>query len=152
MRAISIDPGETVGWAVWHEEGQLFDQGEYEWEDFLVHLEKMLEKDAIDHIIMEDYRLRKSASKAMINNQFLTVQVIGVIKWFSRKYDIPLTLQLPAQAKQFWDNDKLKMIDVYERGQRHSRDAVRHGLYFFYNGGGKDLIDNSLKDLLGGLT
>lgn len=147
MTVISVDPGETVGWALWVD-GELLDQGEYEWEEFLERLEELLQSGKVEVVVMEDYRLREKASKAMINSRFLTVQVIGVVKWLAKKHDVPVYLQLPALAKQFWDNDKLKKIGYYEKGIRHSRDAVRHGLYFFYNGEGQQFANKSLAELL----
>jgi hypothetical protein len=154
VRILSIDPGETTGWAVW-ENGELVNQGQDDHTDFLDTLESLLQAvhegqgPDLDLLVVEEYRLRQSASKAMVGNTFLTCEIIGVIGWLARKFTVGVAYQTPAQ-KDWWDNDKLKRAGLYARGLDHSRDAVRHGLYFWYLGQGKDVPKKrSLEEVLG---
>ena len=140
MRYISIDPGETVGYTTWQGRERL-DQGELGIIDFLTMLEGMVGRGELDLIIYEGYALRRSSAKAMIGNEFETPQVIGVIKWFAHKAGIPTVKQSPAQ-KEFFNNDRLKQLGLYDRGQRHSRDSVRHALYWqFFTGGVREVSE-----------
>lgn len=141
----SIDPGETVGWAIW-QDGIMLKQGQDPFIQFLDNFEGAIGE--LDHIVLEEYRLRESSSKAMIGDEFITSQVIGVIKWFARKNNVKVHLQSPAQ-KDWWTNEKLKLTGYYVRGQQHSRDAIRHGLYWWYIGGGKEYCPLGIEELFG---
>lgn len=126
MKYISIDPGETVGYSIW-EDSKRLTQGEKKTIDFLIMLEDII--DELDLIIYEGYALRRSSAKAMINNEFITSQVIGVIKWLAYKAKVETVKQSPAQ-KEFFTNNRLKKLGLYDRGQQHARDSVRHALYY----------------------
>lgn len=126
MRYISIDPGETIGYSVWNGTERV-EQGELGITEFLHKLEEKVGE--LDLIIYESYALRRSSAKAMIGNEFETPQVIGIIKWIAYKAGIPTVKQSPAQ-KKFFGDDRLKKLGLYDRGQRHSRDSVRHALYW----------------------
>ncbi|MDI6840451.1 MAG: hypothetical protein QMD71_06370 [bacterium] len=115
-----------MGYSIWQGKERL-EQGELGVTQFLHMLEERIEE--FDTIIYENYALRKSSAKAMIGSEFETPQVIGVIKWFAYKAGVKLVKQSPAQ-KKFFGDDRLKMLGFYDRGQRHSRDSVRHALYY----------------------
>lgn len=146
MRVMSIDPGGTVGWADWAD-GRLIEQDQDEPVAFLNMLEGTIAN--YDHLVIEEYRLRQSSAKAMIGDTFETSQVIGAIMWMARKQGVEVTTQSPA-FKTFWDNDKLKHLGLYVRGKDHSRDAVRHGLYWWFNGKGTQHCPQTLTDILRG--
>jgi len=138
MRYISIDPGETVGYSVWNGTERV-EQGELGITEFLHKLEEKVGE--LDLIIYESYALRRSSAKAMIGNEFETPQVIGVIKWIAYKAGIPTVKQSPAQ-KKFFGDDRLKKLGLYDRGQRHSRDSVRHALYWqFFTAGIREVSE-----------
>ncbi len=117
-----------MGYSTWKGRERL-DQGELGITDFLTMLEGMVGRGELDLIIYEGYALRRSSAKAMIGNEFATPQVIGVIRWVAYKAGVELVKQSPAQ-KEFFSNDRLKHLGLYDRGQRHSRDSVRHALYW----------------------
>ena len=138
MRWISIDPGETTGWSYWSHNKRM-DAGQSTFEEFCEELEESIEQDGITLIVYEDYKLRASSAKAMIGNGFPAVQVIGVVKWLANKYDVELVVQTPAQ-KEFFTDERLKLLGLYDRGQQHARDSVRHALYYqFFTGKTRDL-------------
>ena len=58
------------------------------------------------------------------------VEAIGVIKLYSELQKIPILSQTPAQGKRFWTDKKIKQLDLWEPGQPHAMDALRHLLYF----------------------
>lgn len=132
--------GETVGYSIWKGKERLA-QGELKATDFLTMLEGMAERGELDLIIYEGYALRRSSAKAMIGSEFETPQVIGVIKWIAHKAGIPTVKQSPAQ-KKFFGDDRLKKLGLYDRGQRHSRDSVRHALYWqFFTAGIREVSE-----------
>lgn len=138
MRYISIDPGQTIGYSVWNGTERV-EQGELGIAEFLHKLEEKVGE--LDLIIYESYALRRSSAKAMIGNEFETPQVIGVIKWIAYKAGIPTVKQSPAQ-KKFFGDDRLKKLGLYDRGQRHSRDSVRHALYWqFFTAGIREVSE-----------
>lgn len=128
MVYLSCDPGETTGWSIW-EDMERLEQGELDMIGFMTMIEERAHE--WDMIIYESYALRRSSAKAMIGSEFETPQVIGVIKWVAHKNHLKVVKQSPS-LKSFFDNDRLKQLDLYDRGQRHSRDSVRHALYWQY--------------------
>lgn len=47
---------------------------------------------------------------------------------------IPYYFQTAQMAKNFVTDDRLIEWQFYQRGQRHSRDSMRHGLFFLLFG------------------
>jgi hypothetical protein len=58
------------------------------------------------------------------------VEAIGVIKLYHEIYRTPIISQTPSQGKAFWTDDRLKKLDLWEAGQPHAMDALRHLLYY----------------------
>lgn len=127
MRWISIDPGKTNGWSYW-EGTERLDAGEDQQMELYERIERYVE-DGLEFILYENYVLRQSSAKAMIGNKFPAAQVIGVLKWLAHKHKLKIDTQMPAQ-KEFFDNDKLKRLGLYDKGMQHCRDSVRHALYY----------------------
>jgi hypothetical protein len=48
--------------------------------------------------------------------------------------NITYNMQTAQQAKNFVTDELLQHWGFYERGQRHSRDSMRHALYFLLFG------------------
>jgi hypothetical protein len=57
------------------------------------------------------------------------VEAIGVIKLYAALNSITLVAQTPATGKRFWTDDKIKKLNLWEEGQPHAMDAMRHLLY-----------------------
>ncbi len=58
------------------------------------------------------------------------VEAIGVIKLYAAINRTPIMSQTPSQGKAFWTDDRLKKLDLWETGQPHAMDALRHLLYY----------------------
>ena len=130
---MSIDPGETSGICIAacnnpndKTDWQIMEVSEMNRKQ-LYHA---LETKPLDLVIYEEYKLYKDKAKAMIGNHFLTVQYIGVIKYLCEKRGIP-TLCSPTSNKAFWNNDRLKNMNLYVTSD-HRRDAIRHFLHWLY--------------------
>ena len=126
---LALDPGETNGWSLWEDERRI-DAGQDDWERLIGRLDR-LSKNGLRLIVYERYALRSSAAKSMIGSEFETVQVIGAVKLMGYQLGIKLVGQMPAQ-KEFFDNERLKKLDLYDVGKQHTRDSVRHALYYQY--------------------
>lgn len=81
-------------------------------------------------VIYETYRLYASKSKAMIGNEFETVQIIGVIKYICEKNGIKY-IDSSTDHKAFFNDKRLKKMGLYVPID-HKRDAIRHFLYWLY--------------------
>lgn len=99
-------------------------------------------------VIYEAYRLYASKSKAMIGNEFETVQIIGVIKYICEKRGIKF-IDSPTSNKTFWNDKRLKELGLYVPID-HKRDAIRHFLYWLYftakEADYRDLIKSTQRD------
>jgi len=127
MKWISIDPGETNGWSYWDGNERL-DKGQDTSLELFERVERYIDE-GMEFLLYENYVLRQSSAKAMVGNKFLTSQNIGVLKWLAHKHGLKIATQMPAQ-KEFFDNDKLKHLGLYDKGLIHCRDSVRHALYY----------------------
>jgi hypothetical protein len=78
-----------------------------------------------DVIIYEDFKLRPSLMKA----ELYSIQVIGVMRLYAARNNIPIPFTpIPSEAKAFWDDNKIKKIDLWrhQRGWNgHAMDALR---------------------------
>ena len=130
MMVVSFDPGKTTGYAVLDtnqmNEERIFDYGEIDTRDGkgLVHIEKKLFGLRPGHVMTESFTHRHQTG-----NDYTAVEVIGVIRKACFEKKIPFLLQSPG-LKKFWDNDKLKAIDLYIPAAPHCNDALRHLLYW----------------------
>lgn len=57
-----------------------------------------------------------------------SLELIGVARHLSRKYDCPFVLQGQSAAKNFCTDERLKALGWYERGKPHGVDAQRQVL------------------------
>jgi len=144
QRLLCLDPGETTGWALF-ENGLLTkcDQEKTVDTDKLIwhNLEKLFYAHKPTQVVCEDYRIYAHKLERHSNSQVMTLRLIGGIDllcenndamrdagfgWFS----IPIHYQMAAQAKGFITDDRLKDWGMWQEGMKHSRDAIRHGLYY----------------------
>lgn len=121
---IAVDPGKTCGWSLWKGK-KVLKTGQSN----SLTLFRLIEETDVKFVVYERFILRASAAKAMIGNEFGTVQTIGVLKYICKQKGIPCIGQTPAQ-RTFFTNDRLKEMGVYEKGKPHAMDSVRHGLYY----------------------
>lgn len=144
-----IDPGETVGWAMFVvKDGELevACHGQGDWEKFLWNFEDMLEKGYIDSILVEDYVVRTDTIGANIGSSLRTVRVMGVIEWLVAKAGLNQQLywQPPGIGERFFNQKRLKEMGMWAGRMEHARSAIKHGLYFLMFGEGKEWITHSM--------
>lgn len=131
-RILCFDPGHTTGYAVFHgvsliESGQL-DTDDMERAPAIIRDLFFRVKPTV--VICEDYRVYKWRQEHHVGSQMLTTRVIGCIETLCAFDFIPVVKHMAVVAKRFVTDDKLHAWDMYQKGQRHARDAIRHGCYY----------------------
>lgn len=136
---LALDPGETTGYALFKydhmvEAGQLATHNVYAGVDLL---EEMLKKHQPDMVVYEDYRVYAWKAQSHSWETLHTPRFIGAIQTLTYLRQIPVLAQMAQQAKMFCTDQKLQQWDYYQKGQRHARDAIRHGCYYLLFNNGK---------------
>ena len=142
---VCFDPGETTGLAIF-KDGKLSEtaqlitktrpQGIQVVDDLFCTLKgtrHRFEDSKHYHdvrVVMEDYKIYGWKTDSHSWSDLHTPKFIGGIEALCHIHNIPYHLQMAQQAKGFADDKKLKAWGYYDKGQRHARDAVRHGAYY----------------------
>jgi len=143
-RLLCLDPGETTGWAFFNQ-GELDQWGQIDtvniekqaiWND----LEDLIHNCGPTQVVCEDYRVYAHKLERHSNSQVVTLRLIGGIdllchqnyhiETYPKHASIPLHYQMATMAKGFVTDDRLKAWDMWQSGMKHSRDAIRHGIYY----------------------
>lgn len=139
-RLLAIDPGETTGWALF-EEGKLTRWGQEETVT-KVGKEKVLNWAPLmrlftmspDVVVCENYRIYAHKLERHSFSQVETLRLIGGIDLLcsmcNGKGPTPIYYQMSVQHKGFVKDERLKEWGFWKEGQKHSRDAIRAGIYF----------------------
>lgn len=132
---LCLDPGETTGWAIFYE-GELWANGQdptpdpTAMADLIRELVALPSLDRVGRIVYEEYRVRGNKFNEHVGSEVVTIQNIGAIKVIADGLDLPLTKQTAGMAKGFATDDKLRQWYLYQKGLKHSNDAIRHGVYY----------------------
>lgn len=136
-RLLALDPGETTGWCIWDcipgANDTMIACGQLDtWpiENQVKNFRALLNQYNPTQIVYEQYRVYEWKSDSHAWSDVPTLRIIGSIETFLLLNGIAYSHQTPQVAKHFVTDDKLKGWGLYERGQRHSRDAMRHATYF----------------------
>jgi hypothetical protein len=120
VTVIAFDPGHTTGVAS-HNEGMLTLMQVVG----LDTVNSVLDVGKPELIIYEKFFYQR---RDKVNLE--PVEVIGVIKLYAILTKTPIIGQAPQQAKSFWTDNKIKKLGLWEEGQPHAMDALRHLLYY----------------------
>lgn len=163
MRILSLDPGEKVGWAVaeldedslvpfvLHPESaepvtfaapelKIINHGISHLKDMALAVHKKI--DTYDVMIYETWRLRGSSAKAMIGNDFPSVQFIGMVRlacWLSPGTQIvdqsPATKSTADRVIPLLYPEIAKRIAAAPKAhdESHDTDALRHLAKWHYS-------------------
>jgi hypothetical protein len=135
MRILSLDPGGTTGWAVFEVEEDtepvLVDYGQIPGSlgGFLnwIHDTDGL---SVHRVVCESFTLREGVYGADLS----PVYIIGALE--ALIYNVAdkdfITYQEP-KIKPLCNNDRLKDMGFFKKGQQHANDAIRHGLIYLRN-------------------
>lgn len=144
-RLLALDPGETTGWSIWdsHDGGTYYEltalgqMASWDKDDNArtpIHLvasnfPKLLKEYDPSHVVYETYRVYDWKSDDHKWSDVPTLRIIGSIETRLLDAQVPYSYQTAQVAKNFVTDDLLKHWGFYQRGQRHSRDSMRHGIY-----------------------
>lgn len=125
-----LDPGETIGWAVFLK-GSLNGCGESSLHasphKVLISLcKEMMHPDVI---VTENYRVYPWKLRDHSWSAGYTLRVLGMIEGIAEEDSILLCKQMASLAKGFCHNRRLREWGYY-RTDTHARDAIRHGCYW----------------------
>lgn len=125
-----VDPGDTTGYAIFFEDdGELHIKGQADFDNFL----EFLMGNSFDHIVVEDYRLRKGKQAQQTGSRFQAVQVIGALKYVARQEGIKLEL-VDVQAKTLGSMySGIKPPSDHKKS--HEIDAYNIGIYWLVKNG-----------------
>lgn len=127
---LSLDPGETTGWACFTN-GRYASSGQLDTvTNPMRELRTLFNNIQPDAVVMEDYVVYAHKVQQHTNNKLITPRVIGMLEGICEEASLPLTKQLAAQAKGFVTDQKLRQWQLWQVGERHARDAIRHAVYY----------------------
>ena len=90
------------------------------------------------HIVCESFEFRRTERHRDFID-YIPREYIGVVKLFYQRFrsspgiqpaSLLLTQQTAMQAKNFFDDDKVKALGLWVPGKKHAMDATRHYLYY----------------------
>lgn len=138
MRVIALDPGGTTGYAIAvlddpRSFGFCYAQKKFD----EAGLSRLITQIHPHHIVCEDFEYR---NKARAGLDLTPVKLIGVVNYLCQIMRYELTMQKAAVGKGHFTDDRLKQLQVYQKGVPHGRDACRHLLHWLTFGKGHQYV------------
>lgn len=143
VTVLALDPGGSTGWAMWRAEKLVNAEGIAEYyNEFTTsgcftdpdHHETLialieLQRTEVFHLITESFinRPEKATQSELISRDY-----IGAMTLWCKQNDVRLHQQSSALAKTFVTDKKLKAMGYWSTN-KHSRDALRHMLFYMIN-------------------
>lgn len=139
-RRVAVDPGKNTGFA-------FFDGEDLQLSGVAIVDSHIVTKNLFEHIVeygpqeivIEDFRIYSWKAQELSWDRMDTPRLIGVLDYLAWEAGIPVIYQ-PASCKQAFPDARLKR-DGYYVSNKHTRDAIRHGLYRMHFGK-KEETDN----------
>lgn len=125
----AVDPGETCGWAHWRDD-QYMGSGEMSWRQWVYQVDQNRVNGGL--YVVESFRVLPWMTRGLAMSDLIPVQVIGIMRYLVG--DHYMVLQSPSLRKWFKGKDWAEYGVPEVPASRHARDAVMHGLYWFYFG------------------
>jgi len=104
--------------------------------DYLVGQHLIVNGNTLDNVVREKFEIicerfnfRKD-ERDRTKIIYTPAEIVGVVKLFSSRFQVPLHMQMAAEGKAFWTDAKLKKIGLYLPSKRHAMDAMRHLLQY----------------------
>jgi hypothetical protein len=147
MIMAGFDPGNTTGIALVDGE-EILEMLMLPFDDCL---EWILQYDwsNVSTIVCEDFRLFRNKAQKQVGSDFQSVQIIGALKIISKKYEIPLIMQMSSILSIAERQVGLKMPTNHD--QSHDVSALLHVRYYqirqgIYKSMGQRKTDRLLKE------
>jgi hypothetical protein len=123
---VGLDPGTTTGYV--SSNVRTFVTGQMGPQEHHVELMQLLVNHEPDVVVCEAFTFRPNPGRRSVVLD--SKEYIGVAKLYCHANEISYAEQQPNQGKGFWTDDKIKKVGLWEPGQRHAMDALRHVLYY----------------------
>ena len=131
------DPGETTGWAVFSDTGQVIDMGQCAL-SAITSAWRELEKYESEYgplklVIVEDFRLFFKRAQKQSGSNMPAAKGIGMLEALSQMYSVEVLIQPPNvkdMAKK-WS----QVAYPADHSKTHSVDAYLHGYYYLFKNG-----------------
>jgi len=133
MRLVALDPGGVTGWASKREDEQwLFQQiGPEEHHDLLY---RMLTSHLPTVVVCEHFEWRPNRHQnAEYGDRYVELisrEYEGVVKLWGSIFNMPVVIQTAGHAKGFVKDENIKKLGLWQPGQKHAMDALRHALRY----------------------
>lgn len=133
LRVLALDPGETTGVALFSGPNLLrVQQVSYPTlHGCFSQLRQITLDESPNVVVMENYKIYNWKAKDHSWSELFTPRLIGALECLCEDIPVKLVKQMAQIGKGFCTDDKLKLWGLYEKGQRHSRDAMRHACYYY---------------------
>lgn len=135
---ITIDPGETTGWSMWKNQ-RLWKCGQISTSTVAISILYLsefidLHRDVEGtYYVIEEYRVYGNKTDDHAQSTMHTSRLIGALECLLVQKGIKYHTRMAVFAKKWATDEKLKDWGFYSRGERHARDAIRHGCYFYHH-------------------
>lgn len=158
-RLITFDPGQTTGYSIWDNQ-KLVERGQLNTYDVRLSVKWLnewlrynLPTDVSDeertwlkshgkevlsnqprenlHVRIEEYRVYGHKTESHAQDDMHTSRLIGCFEALLTLQGITYSMCGAGLAKNFATDEKLKAWSMWATGQKHARDAIRHGIYFY---------------------
>lgn len=127
VKYLSLDPGESTGWATFRKNGSLVEFGTIRGKEALYHFLEAVSIN-ISTIILEDYHLFPHKSNAQAWSSLNTVRYIGAVDYWAETTGRRVVLQDPSVKAMAY---KWAGIEIPKRkSDTHETDAYVHGVYY----------------------
>ena len=131
---LCLDPGFTTGVAVfkdgvlasWEQITTIVDGEGVKW----FNLYDLFDRIEPTQVVCEDYRIYAHKLEQHTFSGVDTLRLIGGIDSLCFLNRIPIAYQMATAAKGFCTDKKLQDWNYWQKGMKHSRDAIRHGCYY----------------------
>lgn len=134
MTVTAWDPGDTTGYAVWDEAGNLLEMGQCDLEE-IPAIWRSIRKHygEISTAVVEDFMLFAKRARSQVGSRMKAPQGIGMVKALAASDGAKLVLQ-KADIKSI----AIKWFQITipsDHSQSHKYDAFLHGSYWLKNEG-----------------
>jgi hypothetical protein len=124
---LAVDPGLTTGWAVYMGDPSIVNSGEDADPQLFVDRAAAWIASAPAGSAVACERFTITAETGKLTQAPWSLEIIGAVRWLSRKYGLAFLEQAPGDAKGLCDNARLKKLGWWHvGGEGHANDALRH--------------------------
>lgn len=127
-RILTVDPGRATGWAVLEQGSAYFGEEEFElfpeWAESF--LRSRFDKGCRFYVVAERFVISGGTVTVARGDTNWSIELIGVLRYLTRKYGHEFDLQGAGDAKRFGSDKLLRKLGWWTSGSDHARDAARH--------------------------